>query len=276
MSSQRYPGRSYVTTRQKAVSIRFEQLGYQSAGRWPCLTPSEIYAIGLPDPILKDGNAVPFTQLVRCRQCTNCLLHRQNLWTARAMDEVRAASRTWFGTLTVRPEERFKYSLVADLLGPTRQSCDKERFRQLATLIGMDITKMFKRMRKAGLSFRYLLVCEAHKDGFPHFHMLLHEVDEPIRKASLDGVWTLGFSNWKLVNEATQNAAVYACKYLSKSALTRVRSSARYGRAHLLRSAANAAKSVVGLLQPSTDERKEDSKPETPAVQGKEKLSCSE
>src|SRR3546814_5525514 len=56
---------------------------------------------------------VPVEVPSRCRRCENCLRHKQRLWTARAIDELKAASRTWFGTLTFRPTDRFRIDCQA-------------------------------------------------------------------------------------------------------------------------------------------------------------------
>ena len=41
---------------------------------------------------------------VPCRRCEACLRARRRLWTARALTETRSAVRTWFGTLTLAPD----------------------------------------------------------------------------------------------------------------------------------------------------------------------------
>jgi hypothetical protein len=78
----------------------------------------------------------------------------------------------------------------------------------------------------------YLLVAEAHKSGLPHYHLLVHEHDEskPVRARHLKETWRLGFSDVKLVAQGEESRrAAYAAKYLTKSALARVRASVGYG-----------------------------------------------
>lgn len=198
----------------------------------PCLNPVERHGIGLPSPLVPSMKATPILIPARCRKCANCLSHRRRLWTSRARAEVFASRRTWFGTLTVGPLERFKHELAADLLRPSGMSSEKwpeYKFGALARSTGAEATRMFKRLRANGARFRYLLVTEAHGDGWPHLHLLLHEIAEPVRKATLDSEWPLGFSQWRLVDTSDKKAASYVCKYLAKSALTRVRASQRYG-----------------------------------------------
>lgn len=107
-----------------------------------------------------------------------------------------------------------------------------EQFVQRHKTIARWLTLWVKRVRKnSGAPIRYLLVCEAHKSGLPHYHMLLHErsPELQVRKRMLQAEWqAYGFTNCKLV-EQDQHAARYVSKYLAKSALARVRASVRYG-----------------------------------------------
>ena len=61
---------------------------------------------------------------------------------------------------------------------------DGEQFRLIHNEIGKEFTLYFKKLRKAAKNtrLRYLLVAEAHKDGFPHYHAFLHEHGEPVGK----------------------------------------------------------------------------------------------
>lgn len=80
---------------------------------------------------------------------------------------------------------------------------------------------------------RYLLVTEAHKKSevFPHYHMLLHELDTPVLEYDLRTHWRsrMGFCEAKLVKGEIEKA-LYLVKYISKSRLARVRASQKYGR----------------------------------------------
>ena len=110
-------------------------------------------------------------------------------------------------------------------------SNDKQ-FQARHQAIGPELTKFLKRVRKESAAMlRYCLVAEAHKSGLPHYHLVVHETGgEPVRHKTLQGQWKLGYSNWKLVdiNDSGKTAA-YVAKYLSKSALARVRASKHYG-----------------------------------------------
>lgn len=177
---------------------------------------------------------------VRCRKCGWCLLQRRHMWAHRAVEEYTHSVRTWFGTLTLSPENHFRALTRArsqelrrspvpwDDLAPQAQFCALVREH------GHDLTNFVKRVRKnSGAPMRYLIVAEAHKTGLPHFHMLVHEADFmlPVRKAVLKAAWSQGFTKWTLVNDP--RAASYVCKYLAKDALTRVRASVRYGQGPL-------------------------------------------
>lgn len=168
----------------------------------------------------------------RCRKCDNCRRQRAHLWKNRAEWETTLAPRTWFGTLTVRPTEHYlaQCAVSAYLEAraiPSGEVTGDRLFRLVAQREATEITKMLKRLRKAGMVFRYLVVTEAHKSGYPHFHMLLHEVGDPVRYRALEKAWPLGFSKWRLVADLKE--ARYLSKYLSKDARSRVRASRAYG-----------------------------------------------
>lgn len=276
-SARRYPGRNRVTTRDAALEIRERQLWPTGDRvRYPCTQPYVVRGIGLPDPVQQDRRKwaaggwlgkVPFEAYSRCRKCANCLLHRRRLWTARALDEVKASSRSWFGTLTIGPWQRVQFTYAAAAAARAAghdhwQQMSKEfQMTYLVKAIGPEITKWLKRLRKhCDGPLRYLLVVEAHKDGFPHFHLLLHEQGSPIVKRMLEGQWKKGVSHWRLIEQGDVKQCFYVCKYLSKDALTRIRASRNYGRAHLI---ARSTEAILGLTRsisngkrvPVTEER---------------------
>lgn len=171
---------------------------------------------------------------LRCRNCTTCLQARARKWREAATREMLLASgRSWFGTLTLSAEEQAKAGYAAMSRYGVHSFGELTAEEQLPLrhqAVQRSFTLALKRLRKrygAG-SFRYLLVCEAHKSGLPHYHMLLHEVrvETPIRKSALNDFWPLGFSQWRL---AEPKAAGYVAKYLSKDARARVRASQHYG-----------------------------------------------
>ena len=151
------------------------------------------------------------------------------------MTEVVMAERTWFGTLTLRPD-RQQFALDSARMKCARQGIDfdglsdDERFRLRHNFVSQELTRWMKRVRKnSGAPLRYCLVAEAHKSGAPHYHVLIHECDPalPVRKEVLKSAWTWGFTKFVLVKD--QRAALYVTKYLSKDARARVRASLQYG-----------------------------------------------
>lgn len=171
-----------------------------------------------------------------CRECENCLRRRQQHWSLRAQAEWRNSIRTWFGTLTLSPDAHYRTKLMwATGYGATNgvdfETLDPEaQFSARHSVISKEITDFVKRVRKnSEAELRFLCVTEAHKNGLPHYHMLVHEAvpTQPVRKLVLEQAWRLGFSQWRLVTDA--KAASYVTKYLGKSRMARVRASLDYG-----------------------------------------------
>ena len=171
---------------------------------------------------------------VACRQCKKCLERRRRHWQARIVKELRQADRSWFGTLTIEPENAFLASLRAQKEAARRgvlwtDITEKERFNATVNALSVDISLFLKRVRKnSGAHVRYCLVAESHKSGVPHFHAVIHHRVVPVRHKTLKDAWRLGFSDFKLVDENTK-VARYIAKYLAKALGSRVRASARYG-----------------------------------------------
>ena len=117
-------------------------------------------------------------------------------WRSRAFSEYSASVRTFFGTLTIAPENDALLDALARI-----ELCEKgtdfdtltdaERFRVRCTVGGREITKYLKRVREGEKdrsyrdAFRYLFIAEPHqsdassslKKGRPHWHCLVHETD---------------------------------------------------------------------------------------------------
>jgi hypothetical protein len=177
---------------------------------------------------------------VRCRRCAACLRARSAHWKLRAVAEISAAERTWFGTLTLSPAAQFQMMAKAanDIAA---QGLEFERlepedqFRERCKPLTRECQLWLKRLRKQSGRLRYAIVVERHKTGLPHVHCLIHEVEgQPIRHRVLAGAWHLGFVKFNLVAiDEKAKAAAYVAKYLAKSALTRVKASRRYGTASL-------------------------------------------
>lgn len=210
-----------------------------------CSNPVTVYMTGRP--LTKKGKSVHTVDMnqsvqmqfveaeVRCRQCEPCLLARQLHWKYRAVAEHKSASRTWFGTLTLSPEQHFRVAAACRLVA-TRNGDDFDQFppehQFLARhkCISREITLYLKRLRKGqeAEAFKFMCVVEAHKSGLPHYHMLVHEQPgQNMTHKRLTEQWRVGFSNWKLCRDP--QAVGYATKYLGKSRMARVRASLDYG-----------------------------------------------
>lgn len=197
---------------------------------------------GHPKVVIRRGTRHTWliTLWTKCRRCGPCLAQRQYTWSERARIEIARAARTWFGTLTLSPQAQFRAQLAADLYCTQRLGVDfaslpaTDQFKLRHKFINLELTKWVKRVRKESRApLRLMLVCEAHKSGLPHYHVLIHEGSAfaPVRKRTLQQQWEhMGFSSWKLVDpDETSRAARYVSKYLGKSNVARVRASLLYG-----------------------------------------------
>lgn len=101
--------------------------------------------------------------------------------------------------------------------------------QRLITASGRYVSAYMKTLRKRGFALRYLWVPELHRDGFPHYHGLLHDQssDLVLKWKDLSDGWSPGFSVFKVVGDA--KALRYVTKYLSKEKLGRIRASQKYG-----------------------------------------------
>lgn len=247
LKTRKYPGFDIVMDRHDVIDLNWRKYNRDnddsSTRKYECERPFIRKVIGLPSAVHAHDrffrnlpNDKQFGEIQsRCRKCDNCRKHRRRLWTARAIDECRMSSRTWFATLTVAPERRFIATVDASLRasraghGEWANLDSATKFTYIVKVLGEEITRYWKRLRKScGGPLRYLLVVEKHEDGFPHFHMVIHEAALRVTKRKLESAWRYGFSQFSLVDG--DKAAAYACKYLSKDALTRVRASRHYGR----------------------------------------------
>ena len=146
---------------------------------------------------------------VRCRRCPNCLRARATVWAHRAAAELAACQgRSWFGTLTLKPDAHFQMRARADVSLRARGTkwedlTQDEQFSERHREIGAEVTKWLKRVRKqSGCKIRYLLVVEPHTGkrgkgpganlGLPHYHILIHEVAGSVGERVLRKQWLLG------------------------------------------------------------------------------------
>lgn len=217
---------------RRAVSRRVK---WTVSGGCEAPVPIELYGRGGKSVTGKEERSLEVTLYTRCRKCVWCRRKRQHDWTGYAVQETAASSRTWLGTLTMSPDNHYRALAKARCIVPDFDDLTADRrFSVLAGLMGDHVTLWLKRIRaNSRAPIRYLMVAEKHTDkldGFPHYHILIHEQDEgaPVRQRILREAWRIGFSSFWLVNNPAQ--AIYPCKYLLKDASSRVRASFRYGR----------------------------------------------
>lgn len=227
------------------------RVGWRIGGR--CIAPVTVERFARPHAADKnsrvvevptDGTPNLVTLEVPCRKCLPCRKARARVWADRARSETRAAPRTWFVTLTFSPQERVRVLSAARKRARERSEEDferlseVERFGRLHDAAGPLVTRYLKRVRKAAnVPLRFIAVAEGHQDGFPHYHLLVHEVlpGMHVKERQLREQWRgwHGFAEAKLV-DGTKAASGYVTKYLTKSSLARVRASIRYGETGLM------------------------------------------
>lgn len=163
----------------------------------------------------------------------------------------------------MRPEEHYR-ALSAARAKLAEQGLDYDaldygdQFRSLVQASSRELTLYFKRLRKQSRGkFRYMVVAERHKSGWPHWHVLLHDLDpmNPVRHKLLTDQWHLGFTHYRLATDA--RAASYVAKYISKSLATRVRASLGYGTGGVKRSKSIANRMVKREKTPPKKDDKE-------------------
>lgn len=178
-----------------------------------------------------------------CRKCTRCLRIRAARWAERAMTEIASSDRTWFCTLTLKPEVQhrvFMEELAARYArGWSSSDISEETEFLLRCQGGFNlVTKFWKNVRKPQadeepVRLKYLVVAERHVSGLPHYHAFVHEKAGSITYRRLADRWTKnGFFHAKLVGSeelSHTKSARYLTKYIAKDMLCRVRASQRYG-----------------------------------------------
>lgn len=137
---------------------------------------------------------------IACRKCWQCIENRRNDWVGRCLAEKEYAAKSHFITLTY---------------GRVDGSADHIR---AALLTYSDVQKWFKRLRRAGYQFRYLVAGEyGSTKGRAHWHVLMFwEGDCPPHEPKLwhDDFWPHGHQDW---SEITLPSVRYVCKYITKS-----------------------------------------------------------
>jgi hypothetical protein len=110
----------------------------------------------------------------------------------------------------------------------------KERDAEALTLAKREYQLYMKRLRKSGVSARYMAVVEyGEKRGRTHLHALLH-VTNKVSKREIEAPWWAGFKRVSLADNSHRQArlatAEYVAKYLTKADASRIMSSVKYGK----------------------------------------------
>lgn len=157
-----------------------------------------------------------------CRRCPKCLRVKRSLWAARAKEETAKAPRTWSVTLTFSPVH------LAGVLTEAALVRGRDKGARVERAAYMHVQRYLKRVRSAlRCKLRYLCVAEyGSETGRLHFHLLLHEVDKPIPKRTIERLWRSNV-HARLVKSVRQ--VEYLCKYLTKDSSSRMRPSKHYG-----------------------------------------------
>lgn len=192
---------------------------------------------------------------VRCRKCASCARAKMHYWAKLAQGHIRHTTgegpegeRTWFGTLTLRPEAQQLAldAAIEDFMRDHSSSavpdwwsdphCDERFDRVRAVLVG-ELQRYWKRVRKTGVKVSYLVTFERHKSGLPHMHFLCHEQGSAVRAKVLLDKWTLGHGNVALLGGRSARrkgvkdpkaAAYYVAKYIAKCPMGRLLASQGY------------------------------------------------
>lgn len=170
---------------------------------------------------------------LRCRKCRNCRRSNQVNWINRAGVELATSARTWMVTLTYGPTMRAAFAAKAREVAPDGEGSPEWR-GAILDAASRALTLWLKRLRKitGSRKVRYLASVEFHRDGTPHFHLLVHEVAGAILWRDFERASRgEGFLRAKLVKGSALEAARYVVKYLTKDEqVARVRASLHYGK----------------------------------------------
>ena len=138
-----------------------------------------------------------------CRKCKRCKQNRISDWVGRCIAESRFATSTHSVTLTYGRDK----------------NGNKDHMHS-ALLIYRDVQNYFKRMRKAGYKFKYLIVGEyGGKRRRSHWHLIIFwDGDHPKIELNQESYWGHSYWEWgtSFWDEMTPASVWYVCKYIQK------------------------------------------------------------
>ena len=149
----------------------------------------------------------------RCSKCTNCLIHKRELWIARSFQEGLKWPKKWFVTLTYANVEDYQYANVQIW------------------------AKSIRNRRKAkGKTHRITYICtdehdsSGKRDRNPHHHLVVYGGQDLTYRDIVDStgpdIWRHGHSHAEILQSRT---AAYVAKYITKTG-TRIRASQDFGK----------------------------------------------
>lgn len=171
-----------------------------------------------------DGMIEHKVSLIPCGQCIGCRLDYSREWANRCAMEAKLHEHNWFLTLTYN-DEHLPMKDFAEANGKIYPRRDD----WAGTLEKSDLQKFFKRLRKRGISVRYLACGEYGGQGArPHYHAILFgsEFDSDTfynaryvnnnlywQNKVIESCWQLGYS---YIGEANWNTMAYVARYVVK------------------------------------------------------------
>lgn len=137
-------------------------------------------------------------QHVPCGRCIYCNVSRANAWSTRLYWEYRRSQASAFVSLTYEDQYLTYF--------------EGKYYEGVAQLVRSDLQKYFKRLRKAGVQFKYYAVGEyGSRYGRPHFHILFFfssDFDERIIREK----WSMGIVH---VGQVSTDSINYCLSYIS-------------------------------------------------------------
>lgn len=128
--------------------------------------------------------------------------------------------KDWVGRCRAEKETSLGASSITLTYGPDLETGAKDHMRS-SSLVYSDSQKMFKRLRKAGFVFRYLVAGEfGSMKGRAHWHMIIFWKNKvPDHKIGERFDWKFWPYGYSFFDEVNDKSVRYVCKYIIKDVL---------------------------------------------------------
>ena len=149
---------------------------------------------------------LPNGQEIGCRKCWQCLERKIDRWVGRGLADSKIADAAYSISRTYGRDEQ-----------------DRKDHLRAALLTYSDAQKYFKRLRRAGYKFRYVIAGEyGSTKGRAHWHVLMffsgavppHQLSTTFERRFNNEFWPHGFQYWERCE--TVASVRYVCKYIQK------------------------------------------------------------